>query len=362
MTELRVGVVGGTRLPGNVRTFLENIRRLLTDAGHDLNCDLLIREGCGEDVDGYTPVDPGLSETERAIGTLRTLTQAVTTYANEQEPDLLWQVTKFPLHGCATTIAGRRTGTPVLTRFAGDNFNEFRFSEGVSAVKAFALNNLFGRVPVHGSERVIVLGPHGRSEIKRRNDDIPVTEIPQPVDRDKFSPVPAERERELARELGFPDEERIFLTVGRLTERKGMRTLVETAEELYGRGEPFRWYVIGDGPMRPELAATHGVEPLGRVDFVAMPDYYRAADLVVHPSLIEGLPNVLLEAAACGTPTVARNVGDSATAASASFEDDAELADLLTGEHDTATLGERFNPDRLREAYADALVETAGEK
>ena len=40
-----------------------------------------------------------------------------------------------------------------------------------------------------------------------------------------------------------------------------------------------------------------------------LPDWYRAADLTVLPSHSEGLPNVLRESLACGTPFVATNVG-----------------------------------------------------
>jgi glycosyltransferase involved in cell wall biosynthesis len=47
----------------------------------------------------------------------------------------------------------------------------------------------------------------------------------------------------------------------------------------------------------------------GPVGHDRMPDWYRAADLTVLPSLSEGTPNVLLESVACETPFVASDVG-----------------------------------------------------
>ncbi|PSP95633.1 hypothetical protein BRC91_01800 [Halobacteriales archaeon QS_4_62_28] len=357
-TPVHVGIVGGTRLPGNVRTFLNNLKDLLETHSTRFELTLLLQDEINVP-EGYNDYDPGFDQPGRAINTLKTLTSGITQYARSNQIDLLFQVTKFPLHGCATTIAGQRTDTPVVTRFAGDNFREFRFSSGMDRVKTFGLNNVIGRVPIQWSDRVIVLGPYGRSEIAKRADNVQIVEIPQPVDREQFSPVPVERERELSQEVGFPTSKRVLLTVGRLTKRKGIPALIKAAETLYDRGKPFRWYVLGEGPMREEIKATHGVKPLGRVDFTKIADYYRAADLVVHPSLIEGLPNVLLESAACGTPTVARDVGDCSLVASATFEKTTELPELLTQDYDPIALGERFNPDRLRKQYANSLVETA---
>jgi glycosyltransferase involved in cell wall biosynthesis len=48
---------------------------------------------------------------------------------------------------------------------------------------------------------------------------------------------------------------------------------------------------------------------VGPVDHAQLPDWYRAADLTVLPSHSEGIPNVLLESLACGTPFVATSVG-----------------------------------------------------
>src|SRR5262249_20192692 len=73
---------------------------------------------------------------------------------------------------------------------------------------------------------------------------------------------------------------------------------------------------VGDGPLRPDLerqAAASGL--CGRVRFIGsrpwseLPDWYRAADVFCLPSHSEGVPNVLLEASACGTPWVASQVG-----------------------------------------------------
>ena len=66
-----------------------------------------------------------------------------------------------------------------------------------------------------------------------------------------------------------------------------------------------------------------------------LPDWYRAADLTVLPSVSEGVPNVLLESIACGTPFVASRVGGIPEIASPGIDrlvapgDPLELADAI---------------------------------
>ena len=109
-----------------------------------------------------------------------------------------------------------------------------------------------------------------------------------------------------------PREPGTVLHVGRLVEKKGTADLIAALAGLSG----VRLMVIGEGPMREQLqrqAGALGVKAqfLGAqpADEVAM--WMRRATLLAVPSVTgrdgnaEGLPNVLVEGAACGIPVVA---------------------------------------------------------
>jgi glycosyltransferase involved in cell wall biosynthesis len=137
--------------------------------------------------------------------------------------------------------------------------------------------------------------------------------------------VRAEQEarRRIRREWGLPGDARVLGLVGRLASQKAPGRALELlaglrecgpSEPAAGPG-PETWCVIcGDGPLGPPMLES--ARKLGLVDRVRLlGPQPRAAllmpalDLVVIPSLWEGLPYVLLEAMAGGRPVLATPVG-----------------------------------------------------
>jgi len=118
------------------------------------------------------------------------------------------------------------------------------------------------------------------------------------------------------RELGLSEHRNLILAVGRLVPVKDWPTLIEACLQLKRRGLEFECRLIGDGPLANSLQRLieqhqlqNQVKLCGGQSQETLSHWYRAANLVVLPSLSEGVPNVLLEAIACGVPFVASNVG-----------------------------------------------------
>ena len=111
-------------------------------------------------------------------------------------------------------------------------------------------------------------------------------------------------------EFGIPAEIPLVTCIGRLSPEKGQRYLLEAISQLRGPA----LLLVGDGPERARLASA--ISSLGLSGRAAITGWRKdvsrflsEADLVVLPSLSEGLPNVLLEAAAAGRARVATAVG-----------------------------------------------------
>lgn len=106
-----------------------------------------------------------------------------------------------------------------------------------------------------------------------------------------------------------------ILFVGNLIELKGVTFLISALAKVKWKVPDARLVVCGGGPLAGVLSAQSAALGLsGDIDFVgriaraAIPDYFRACDVLVLPSLSEGSGNVLVEAAACGKPVIGSGI------------------------------------------------------
>ena len=102
--------------------------------------------------------------------------------------------------------------------------------------------------------------------------------------------------------------------VGRLSGEKGVFNLVKAISLMPDCD--FQLIIIGDGDLRSEITeyiVEHNmceqVKLTGWIAHEKLPDYLNELRLLVVPSYTEGLPNIMLEAMACGTPVLAASVG-----------------------------------------------------
>jgi glycosyltransferase involved in cell wall biosynthesis len=119
--------------------------------------------------------------------------------------------------------------------------------------------------------------------------------------------------------LSIPHGARVVGFVGRLAgRRKGFLDFLESGRKLLRERPDVRFLIVGEADhgkpdaVEPEAACDHGIDHaclfVGRQENSALPALYRLMDVLVLPSLFEGVPRVVMEAAAMGVPTVATDV------------------------------------------------------
>jgi len=240
-------------------------------------------------------------------------------------------------YGTFLWLSTRRTLRRLTARFGPDAFlGYWAHPDGEVTLRAAREAHRPGVVIVGGSDVMVLAREHKRRDAIRRvlqgADAIltvgrtlrervvglgaaaeSVTAFYRGVDTAMFSPAEAGEART---RLGLSLDAPLALWVGRMVPVKGLEVLLEGWRLLLPRVSGARLVLVGEGPdlaslrnQTARLGLGNSVTFAGPRPHSELPDWYRAADVTVLPSLSEGIPNILLESLACGTPFVASDVG-----------------------------------------------------
>jgi glycosyltransferase involved in cell wall biosynthesis len=222
----------------------------------------------------------------------------------------------FALYALLPMLSKRLRSLPTVVHFQGPWADE-NVAAGDSSPVRHRLRRGLERLVYRRADRVIVLTSAFRRVLVENYGVSPwrVHVVPPGVDLDRFSPG----HRGAARErFGLDADAFAVVSVRRLVPRMGLDVLLDAwAQTLAELPQGAQLLVAGDGPERAaletqveRLGLSESVRLLGCISDEDLLELYRAADLGVVPTrAFEGFGLVVIEAAACGTPTIVTDIG-----------------------------------------------------
>jgi teichuronic acid biosynthesis glycosyltransferase TuaC len=209
--------------------------------------------------------------------------------------------------GFAAVVLGKRLNKPVVVHALGCDINLYARFPVRRRLIVWALRN--------ARKTVAVSAALGRSVAELGVPSEKISVRANGVNTDMFRPLD---KAECRRRIGFSDTERMVLFIGRLEEEKGLGYLIQAIRLLVVRPDmqDVRLLLIGSGSLEKKLidqAKRLGVRDrilfIGSIEHGILPIWLNACDVFCLPSIREGMPNVIVEALACGKPVVATEVG-----------------------------------------------------
>lgn len=224
--------------------------------------------------------------------------------ARRDPPDVLHAHNLFFFSTVAATLLKRVLRKPLVTTL---HIGSLRDLGGSARLLASCYERTLGRAIVRGSDRLVTVSEAvARHAIELGARPEAVRVIANGVDPQQFQPA-ARRGNGTFR----------IACVGRLIFNKGPQFLIEAAAQILEARPEAEFVLVGDGPLRAgleERARELGIRE--RVEFMGtrsdVPAILQGCDLLVRPSLLEGMPLAILEAMACGLPVVATPISGSA--------------------------------------------------
>jgi glycosyltransferase involved in cell wall biosynthesis len=247
----------------------------------------------------------------------------------------------FALYALFPLLLGGLRQKPLLVHFQGPWADENVAAGDRSIWRRYARRRLERAVYRRAATIVTLTGAFKRVLVERYGiAPWHVTVRAPGVDFKVFCPG----DRKVARrELQLEDEDFVGCCARRLVPRMGIDVLLDAWQAAFGRSHNARLLIAGDGEQYEHLqqeigerGLAHSVSLLGRVSDEVLLQMYRAADVNVVPTIaVEGFGLIVLEAAACGTPSVVTDAGGLPEAV-------AGLGDLVVPASDVGALAARL--------------------
>ncbi|MCR5449555.1 MAG: glycosyltransferase [Solobacterium sp.] len=126
-------------------------------------------------------------------------------------------------------------------------------------------------------------------------------------------------------ELGIREDQKLILAAGRLEKQKNIGFAAKVFAQIVKKDRSCVLHILGDGPLKADIEKQ--IQADQTVDHVVfagftnrLRDYFMAADLLLFPSLYEGLPITVVDAQCCGLPCVLSDT----------ISDEVRLTDLIS--------------------------------
>ena len=164
------------------------------------------------------------------------------------------------------------------------------------------------------SDWTIAIDAHCREQVIRNGAGHKVSLLMNGVDTEVFRPDLQARQR-MRRKFSL-GKKRVILFAGRLEAGKGVDKIIEALRILNERKDTYSAFVLGEGSQKKclqDLVVKRHMQDVisfaGAIPHNQLRDFYNMADVLLLPSEREGIPMVVLEALACGTPVIASDQG-----------------------------------------------------
>lgn len=235
---------------------------------------------------------------------VKSIRKAVYNLKKKFDFELIHAHTAFP-DGYAGGVLAKELGVPLITSLHGSDIMVYPKRHPKIWMRT--------QEALQWSNQVIAISQSLWQEARKIDSRVQGCMIHNGFDASVFYP---QDQQMIRQQLDLESNAKILLFVGNLYPIKGPNVLLESFAQIANQDPKLQLVYVGDGTLRQSLQARaeelqiqNQVMFVGRKPYTDVPLWINGADLVVVPSLSEGLGSINMEAMGCHKPVVASRVG-----------------------------------------------------